>query len=493
MPTRELMCWVPSQRLWTKRYMGKRYYISARQLGIRPLTKEASLLAANQWWRDKQAELDLAEKLNRQQPRQPGPHENLASAMIGGETGDLLASLQGIMSEHFADPPPVREEMVKHLSEVLAGLLFDRMTSTGRIPDVVREKLPPARTAQLERGIKELHGESAAEPDRTVRELSEKWLHTQKVQVDIGGISAGRYDNLRHALSHFTTFLGDTADASTINAETLEGFHNHCLSKIAERREDGNAGLSAIRAKQVFAVAKQWIGWLVGRGTIAVPPNLQREWRFGPTTQQVKVWPVDEVRRVVSEATGKLKLCLLLMLNTGATQKDVSDLLDTEVNWKSGRVIRKRSKTRGHDDVPVVDYRLWPATFRLLKEHRSGKERVLLTKSGKPYVNHRLVNGEFRGVDGFGTLLRGLTKKLGIKHPIKLLRKTSATLLEGHTATLPTGELVNPFAGCVSMFLGHSPKSMKDKHYAAPPQALFDAAVLWLGQQFGFVDGPEVV
>jgi hypothetical protein len=37
----------------------------------------------------------------------------------------------------------------------------------------------------------------------------------------------------------------------------------------------------------------------------------------------------------------------------------------------------------------------------------------------------------------------------------------------------------------VSHFLGHSPRTMKDRHYAAPATELFDKAVLWLGKQYG--------
>jgi hypothetical protein len=37
----------------------------------------------------------------------------------------------------------------------------------------------------------------------------------------------------------------------------------------------------------------------------------------------------------------------------------------------------------------------------------------------------------------------------------------------------------------VDLYLGHTPASVKDKHYAAPPQELFDEAVGWLGKQLG--------
>ena len=67
------------------------------------------------------------------------------------------------------------------------------------------------------------------------------------------------------------------------------------------------------------------------------------------------------------------------MLNCGMTQRDISDLKDEEVDWNAGRIRRKRSKTANHDNVPVVEYLLWPRTFDLLKEYRSGGELVLLT------------------------------------------------------------------------------------------------------------------
>src|SRR5690348_386414 len=94
MPTPELMTWIPSQRRWTKMYLGRRFYISARQLGTAE-TKEASLHAANQWWRDKQADLDHA---CRQNMRTPAPGEDLAGAALGG--GDLFGRILEYWRRH---------------------------------------------------------------------------------------------------------------------------------------------------------------------------------------------------------------------------------------------------------------------------------------------------------------------------------------------------------------------------------------------------------
>ncbi|QDU62384.1 hypothetical protein Pan216_32510 [Planctomycetes bacterium Pan216] len=59
----------------------------------------------------------------------------------------------------------------------------------------------------------------------------------------------------------------------------------------------------------------------------------------------------------------------------------------------------------------------------------------------------------------------------------KLLRKTSATLID------------NEFPGLGDVFLGHSPRSIKERHYVQPSQEKFDEAIAWLGERLG-IDQP---
>jgi integrase len=287
------------------------------------------------------------------------------------------------------------------------------------------------------------------------------------------------------ALTHFTRWLGESADVANIDAGKLQGFYEHCLEKVAARRQDKKAGWSLAFTKEVFAVARAWLHWLAEQGTINPPRNLATRFRFGSAAQKIPTWTVDEIQHVIREAPGKLKLALLLMANCGMTQVDVSDLAEEEVDWKQRTITRRRSKTKHAENVPVVTYRLWPLTWQLLKQYRSGQERVLLTESGKPYVRNEMVKGRLIKADGFTSNYAHLKRRLKFRKPLKQLRKTSASLLENHTIKLPSGERVNPFVGCTTLFLGHSPRSMKEKHYAAPPQQLFDEAVLWLGKQLG--------
>jgi len=63
---------------------------------------------------------------------------------------------------------------------------------------------------------------------------------------------------------------------------------------------------------------------------------------------------------------GRTRLYILLMLNTGCTQVDISELKQSEVDWQRGRITRKRSKTAKHESAPVVEYPLWQETFVLI-------------------------------------------------------------------------------------------------------------------------------
>jgi hypothetical protein len=497
------MTWIPEQRRWTKRYRGRRYYVSARQLGCKE-TKEDSIQAANQWWRDKQADLDIAA---RPVPRTPRPMEDIAAALIGGEAWtDLAAVARAAVSHLNTIQPSLEAEALaeriedaayqqdetgdagawEHIATALGNLLLpaliEKAVLAGEpLPPQLAERLSPARRHQVESAIKGLRGEAAAPPDRTVQAQMEAWLRTQRAQVAIGSMKPERYENVRIAAGHFAAFIGESADAATIDAPQLEGYYRYCLSKIADQIQDSNTGWSVSYTKEVFSAARRFVRWLWEQRVIDLPRNLDsRGFKFGSSAKQIEIWTTDEARRAVCTASGKMRLALLLMLNIGATQQDISDLLDSEVNWRAGRIIRKRSKTRGRASVPTVNYKLWDSTFALLKEHRSGQERVLLNKSGRPYVRAELVNGKLVRADDFNSLYGRLKEKLCFKRPLKALRKTAASLLESHPV----------YGRFTTLFLGHSPASMKDRHYAAPPQDLFDEAVRWLGEQLGVAELP---
>ena len=195
----------------------------------------------------------------------------------------------------------------------------------------------------------------------------------------------------------------------------------------------------------------------------------------------------EEILVLLDEATERLKLYLLLMMNCGYTQSDLSDLQHDEVDWKGARVIRRRSKTDDHNDddsgVPVVNYLLWPETFRLLKKHRSDKKEhvtVFVTEKGRPLVPKCLRDGRLSKTDNIQSMYRRLQDRLKLtgsqKKPLKAIRKTSTDKIGRN----------RKYMMLKSHFLGHSPRTIAEKHYShGVPQDLFDEALQWLGQDYG--------
>jgi integrase len=158
------------------------------------------------------------------------------------------------------------------------------------------------------------------------------------------------------------------------------------------------------------------------------------------------------------------------------TQVDISDLRHEEVDWKAGRIIRKRSKTKDHDNVPTVNYPLWPSTLELLKKHKSSDpERVIVNRSGGPLKAEALQAGKFSKRDAIGSAFLRLCEEASIEGlTFKHLRKTGASTLRKH----------RDYKTYDWIYLGHSPRNIAERHYSEESQDLFDEAIRWLGKQF---------
>jgi integrase len=473
-PALYLMTWDSEHRRWRKLYKGARYVVSCRQLGAVE-TKEGSYRAANEWWRSKQVEIDGT--------RLPHPHaetlELLARqrdwARQQGEAG-LAAQLTGRIeaTERLAedegpeiDDPSERIEAARlfgiEVPEDLDPLAARMIFGDGRL---WRDRLERDRPAQQP-------------DDMTIGVQVERWISTQQARVEAGEISPGRFRNDRIVMHHVRDHFGAEAAVKTIDEKRWAAFHADLMARIGERYGDpgGSAGWSRDYANKVFNIGKMFVRFLWENGLTEIPKNLDsRTYKIGRETKAVATMTVEEVRRLVVGATGQLRLHILLMANCGMLPTDIAELRNDQVNWAAGRIVRKRTKTAKHETVPTVDYRLWSITADLLRQHRSGGDIVLLTSKGTSWVERQLIGGHLKSKNVIQVNYQRLQARLGITQPLKLFRKTSASLLETH-----------PNHGrYASHWLGHSPRTIADRHYVAPSRERFDEAVVWLGQQYGF-------
>jgi integrase len=193
------------------------------------------------------------------------------------------------------------------------------------------------------------------------------------------------------------------------------------------------------------------------------------------------VFSAKEIRQYLDNAAERTRLYVLLMLNCGMYPQDITFLQQNEVDWKRGRINRKRTKTRDRsENVPKVDYPLWGETFTLLKMHRSKHpELVLLNASGKPLLTEKQSkNGKLSRNQNIQFAYRRLQEKMKVtgkaKKGLKAFRKTGATLLEQ-----------SQYGRFAEHYLGEAPHTTASKHYAHKNGSEFDEAITWLGNQLG--------
>ena len=312
--------------------------------------------------------------------------------------------------------------------------------------------------------------------DETLHAHVESFLRNKEEEVAAGELSAGRVYILRLHLAHFVDWLGFDTPVAEINGKMLSDYRLQLLRKVDAdewSRTTANGRLNSV---------KSLIRWLWQIEVIASLPRVMdgrsKALTISKPSPKIVVFTKQEISTLLSEASARTKLYILLMLNCGLTQKDIGDLDLSEVDWETGRIIRKRSKTKNHDNVPVVSYCLWHETLRLLKQERSVAQsgKVLLNENGGSLWYDKVEgDGTYKKNDNVKSAFDRLRRKTEINKPLKSFKKTSATLIRGSKI----------YASLEGLFLGHAPHTMAQRHYAQEPQKLLDDAIAWLRTEYG--------
>lgn len=415
------LTWEQSTHRWKKVYKGRAYTVSCKALGVPP-TKLESYQAANEWWAAKRIGID-----GNVPPLPNAQHLDLLSKRLAWAQAhgrqDLTNSLEDKIDSVRSDDTG---ELIGNIDA------FD-------VPSVVVHLIESATWKERLDG----ENKSLTPPDRAVGAQVERYLALERVRAESDQLSISEFDTIRRCLHAFRDHIGKSNTVTILDADRWEGWWSHLMT----------LAISVEYKKKRLRIARTFVSWLAEKGLIPVPLNLHsRRHRFGGGSRSVPTIPLDEVRILIGQAPGQLKLHLLLMLNCGMTQVDIADLQPREVVWTEGRIKRKRSKTDDHEHVPTVDYVLWPRTRQLLDQYgHKAADRVLLTESNRPWLRDELLaDGKRSKVDAIKSNYVHLQRKTGISHPMKLLRKTSAAMIESH----------EHFGRYTGHFLGHAPSSL---------------------------------
>lgn len=485
---------------WKKFYQGKAYYFA---FGESKSDMEGYRQALAEW-KKKKAEIDAGEA------NRPKPHQEDYEQALDEWNLVLQWSLEHDDERHVClarekiqelkdrlakqNPPPVTnndrlwsrfrwpEESLNSITELLDYQVGSQPPQDPEAPTVVKPGANATRFGGSKAEVMEIVWQDRIEsqqtkltdPDRSIAANVEAFLRIKENQVRAGELSAGRYTPLCLHLNTFRDWLGPRVDVATISGKVLTDFHSELLQTVR------NEKMSSDYARDRISAVKTFVRWLYEVEVLDTLPRIltnKRALTIGKKITTPETFTIDEVKTLLNAASDRTKLYLLLMLNTGVTQKDLSDLRQSEVDWKAGKITRKRSKTAKHKNTPTVTYSLWAETFRLLNQERSKSgDRVLVNENGKPLKIEELDNsGKQRKIDNVASAYSRLRRVTKIKKPLKIFRKTSASLIGGNER----------FQKLDVLFLGQAPSTVADKYYTKAAQELLDQAIQWLGEQYG--------
>lgn len=424
----ELMTFERTKNRWRKMHNGETYTISCKRLGT-PKDRTASRAAANEWWINKEKEINgtpASRTIERFVTTQPA---SVLAKLAVGESKTLDTFLEGYRAEDQDR--------------------WDRFTT--QVEDTLDRLIGNTPTPK-----------TPAKPS-TIREAVKKW---QAIQIASKKHPARAKMNCH--LCHFIGEYGCDKTVQDIGEDFWEGYWNWIAAQTTWGED---------YKRRVLGTGRTFINYLWEKRTIAdLPRNLESSvLKFKGHPKPIKTVEAKNIAKWYAHAKGQTRLHCLLALNCGFIPSDCSTLLQSEVDWENGTITRKRGKTKDCEDVPTVTYKLWESTFTLLKEYRSSHpEFVLLTKTGKQWVVSKYDGDKYTNSNSIGTNYKRTSTEAGVKFSPKQLRTTAANMLGKH----PQYKFYHDY------FLGHSPRTVSEKHYLQPSDQEFFEALAWLEKQF---------
>ena len=448
------LTWMPDGRRWRKKYRGKVYYFAIRE----EENKTKSYARCLREWNNQLAKLKAVE----------------ASATLSEEDRARLAESIRLVEHGYE-----YEEN---------GDVFEKI-----VVDIPPVGLPANGDAAADYVVKLFEDASGKLIDRkgdatlvTVGQEIAHLVQRKKSAADAGKLvfkTASRYEEL---LEYFVKWIGENTPIEDVSSRRLLDYHDVLQDEVtAGKRTPGGA-------KSLFQPVRLLLHTAYLRGSIqelprilAVRNNLLSFGSSGssPDLKRERNWidDLDTFKKILTASEGRLRLWLLLMMNCGYQQTDVSELGRSEVDLKLGRICRKRSKGRKQQHVPKVDYLLWRETFDLLKQHKApadaepninGDPRVLVNTNGTALLDERTDTDAIRLT--YERLLKKLKIEKPVRKPLAAIRKTSSTLIRQ-----------SKYSDLRFYFLGHAPATVADRNYTIPSQEQFDECIRWLGEQYG--------
>ena len=383
--------------------------------------------------------------------------------------------------------PSVYDQRVQAVAEAIAGLKDGVVARKKKELGLIENEYERGIISQL---VKE-HGTAVPESRKLDYHIAKflEYHHRRYAEKKIGGTSLDRIIRMIKSYTDWSPIINGNVDRIGTK-EHIDAYYK----EVGDRKIAGKIG--AEYANKLIGTFKTLIGWLVDEEVLQTyPVCLQRKNRYTfpielPKPESI---PLEWVHKVLDTANPRLKLCILLTLNIGAGAAEIAQIRKDEYNPSTGRITRRRSKTRKSRTAPTVCYKLWDITKALLDQEiancRQYPKRplsadcLLTNRNGMPLWYTTVTDGKPRTSCSISEAFDKLMAKLETTYPdmpkftYYQFRKTSASLIKNE----PRYRVLN------ELWLAHAPRSVADRHYNADEDTILDDCLAWLHDKiFGF-------
>ena len=337
-----------------------------------------------------------------------------------------------------------------------------------------------------------LYNESTAMTPTTVEvdsggiaDLVSEYLDSRSLMVTLrekkgirkGGLSMGSYSSDKYRLQNFLKHCKNsnkTQVSSVVTSDFLREYRDKILKAVASNRKSDADGKHHLRTVKAFLL------WVFEQERVdSLPRNLLSKGfaRVEIQAPAPEFFSLKEVRSLFNAANDRLRLHILMGLNCGYTQSDISSLTHDMVDFERGLIRRNRQKTGVQSE-----HKLWSVTLTLLKRFATDPNThtsLLLNQNGNVLVQERRKkDGGIVKTDSIKLAFNRLRKKTQIKLSFKCLRKTGANKIEQQYPEHPH---------LAKLYLSHETQGIQ-KHYTGRTFSLLHTATDWLEGYFDLSD-----
>lgn len=270
--------------------------------------------------------------------------------------------------------------------------------------------------AALELYKRELHARIndlpiPGENDITLGEVVKLWQEYQLDRRDNGKIANRTYEDYSHVIGLMTDHFGKQAAVSSLRPRAWEGFHSKLSASTTS---------PTVLTRNV-TVSKMVFRWAFDSDLLpdqvrfgpAFKVAAKKEVRRKRLQSKKRTLDAEDIRTMIDAAPQPMRSMILLGINCGMTQAEVSALEWEDIDLDEAVIDTIRRKT----EIERVAT-LWPETVEALREISKGDDagRVFSTRHGNPYVYNKLNDdGVLIRRDNIATEFKKQAKRAGVK------------------------------------------------------------------------------